>query len=110
MSTWDRTLTFLYDCWQVYLYDANRVWSEEYNEFLVALDDAGARGLSVGLADGLVDIFLPRKINYSAPLRIEGSEAPPPLDDENWDHIIEFPLHLPTGTLVLDASGGLGQR
>jgi hypothetical protein len=104
-----REVTFVYDYGQVYLYDADRSWSKDSAEFLQALDDARSRGLSVGVADDLVDILMPRQDNFEAELVVEECDESPPIVEDEWDHIVEFPLVLPTGTLLLAASGGSGE-
>jgi hypothetical protein len=103
-----RELRFVYDFGQLYLHDADRSWSEGYNEYLAALDDARAHDLSVGVSAGVVDLLMPRQDNFSTPLRVEVWETPPPLDEAGWDHVEEFPLAVPSGKLTLSASGGSG--
>jgi hypothetical protein len=99
-------MEFAYDYHQVYLYDADRQWSQDANEFLDALADAGARGLTVGIADDLVDLLMPRQHNFYCPLSVEHYASAPTVDATEWDHILEFPLTLPSGKLVIEGSGG----
>jgi hypothetical protein len=73
---------------------------------LDALADAERRGLSVGESDGLVDLLMVRQDNFEAPLQLEVHDEAPPADLETWDHIVEFPLDLPSGSLTLEPSGG----
>jgi hypothetical protein len=100
-------LTFAYDYAQVYLYDSARPWpDDDTNVFMDALDDANARGLSVGMSDGLVDLLMVRQDNSEAPLQLEVLETAPSADLDGWDHVVEFPLGLPSGSLTLEPSGG----
>lgn len=99
---------FVYDYGQVYLHDAERTWAEGYPEYVSALDDARARALSIGLADDLVDVLMPRQENFSARLSVEVWEGSPPIELEQWDHVVDFPIRVPSGRLVLSASGGSG--
>ncbi|HEX6952214.1 MAG TPA: hypothetical protein VF124_05440 [Gaiellaceae bacterium] len=99
-------LSFAYDYGQLYLYDAA---AAESVDFLAALDDSVRTGLSVGVADGLVDLLLPLQWNFSAPLLLETCEGEPRLDLEEWEHTVEFALQLPSGRLLLEASGGSGR-
>ena len=99
-------LSFAYDYGQLYLYDAA---AAESVDFLAALDDSTRTGLTVGRAGGLVDLLLPLQWNFSAPLVLETSEVEPPLDLDDWEHTVEFALELPSGRLMLEASGGSGR-
>jgi hypothetical protein len=108
MPSWRRRVEFVYDYGQLYLHDACRRWSADYAEYLAALDHARERNLSVGIAAGVVDILMPRQENFAAPLQIEGNDSIPLCDVESWDHVIEFPLVIESGALMLSASGGSG--
>jgi hypothetical protein len=99
-------LTFVYDYGQVYLYDASAADSVDY---LAALDDSSRTGLSVGVAGALVDLLLPLQWNFSAPLVLETLDREPTLDLDEWDHMVEFALQLPSGRLQIEGSGGSGQ-
>jgi hypothetical protein len=55
---------------------------------------------------GLIDVITPSQHNWKAPMRIEVSNGPPPLDADAWDQVVEVPLPIPSGTLYFDASGG----
>ena len=99
-------LSFAYDYGQLYLYDAA---AAESVDFLAALDDSVRTGLSVGVAGALVDLLLPLQWNFSAPLLLETCEGEPQLDLEEWEHTVEFALQLPSGRLLLEASGGSGR-
>ena len=101
-----RELAFVYDYGQVYLYDAA---AAESVDFLAALDDSVRTGLSVGVAGALVDLLLPLQWNFSAPLVLETPEGEPPLDLDDWEHVVEFGLQLPSGRLMLEGSGGSGR-
>jgi len=101
-----RELSFVYDHGQVYLYDAAAASSVD---FLAALDDSGRTGLTVGIAGVLVDVLLPLQWNFSAPLVFETADSEPPLDLDEWEHVVEFALEVPTGRLLLEGSGGSGQ-
>jgi hypothetical protein len=96
-------LTFAYDYGQVYLYDAGA----GPGDVIAALDDANAARLTVGVDGGLVDLLMPMQWNFDAPLVVELLDAAPALDLEGWEHVVEFPLALPTGRLTLE---GLGRR
>ena len=98
-------LSFVYDYGQVYLYDAA---AAESVDFLAALDDSTQTGLTVGVAGALVDLLLPLQWNFSAPLVLETGEREPALDLDDWEHVVEFALQLPTGRLLLEGSGGSG--
>ena len=39
-------------------------------------------------------------------MRVEVSDEPPPLDLNEWDHVVEVPLTVPSGMLHFEASGG----
>ena len=100
-------MEFAYDYRQVYLYDAAMKWSDDSDEYLRALDDAERRGSTVGLAGGLVDIVMPRQDNFHCQLGVETSNSAPGLEGrDDWDHVVEFSVLLPTGKLVLEGSGG----
>ena len=101
-----RELSIVYDYGQVYIYDAAAADSVD---FLAALDDLARTGLTVGVAGALVDLLLPLQWNFSAPLVLETVDGEPVLDLEEWEHVVEFPLQLPTGRLQLEGSGGSGQ-
>ncbi len=101
-----RELSFVYDYGQVYLYDAMAAGSVD---FLAALDDSARTGLTVGVADGLVDLLLPLQWNFAAPVVLETVDSEPVLDLDDWEHMVEFSLQLPSGRLLLEGSGGSGQ-
>ena len=99
------------DSGQIYIYDAEtEAWgdtdTEENNPLSRALDDASNSRRFVGYDDGLVDVLTPSQYNWKAPMRIEVSDGPPPLDVDGWDHVVEVPLPVPSGRLAFEASGG----
>jgi hypothetical protein len=105
-----RELTVESDYGQIYIYDprtqADVDWSEDDNPFERAMADAHDSRRFVGYAHGLVDVSTPSQYNWKAPMRVEVSDAAPPLDVDVWDHVAEVPLPVPSGTLVFEASGG----
>ncbi|MFN2460304.1 MAG: hypothetical protein ABR591_06425 [Candidatus Velthaea sp.] len=102
--------TFVYDFGQVYLYDAAAPLSENADEYVDALDAANASSMSVGIAGPLVDILMPRRENFAAPLSVVVTGGPRPDDFDSWDHVVEFDLDVTSGRLTLEASGGSGIR
>lgn len=106
-----RELQVKSDYGQIYIYDPHTdSWrdtdTQDNNPLLRALDDASHSRRFVGYDDGFVDVLTPSQYNWSAPMRIEVSDRPPPLDADGWDHIVEVPLPVPSGTLSFEASGG----
>jgi hypothetical protein len=105
-------LTVEADYSQIYVYDANQgvegagIQTEDDNSLLRALDDAYESRRFVGYDGGLVDIITPSQWNARVPLRLEVLDGPPPLDLDDWDHVVEVPLPAPSGTLAFQASGG----
>ncbi|MDP9492354.1 MAG: hypothetical protein M3P42_09200 [Actinomycetota bacterium] len=80
--------------------------TEEDNSLQRSLDDAHESRRFVGYDGGTVNILTPSQYNWTAPLRLEVFEEPPPLDADGWDHIAEVPLPAPSGKLYFQASGG----
>ena len=108
-----RQLIFEYDYHQLYLYDQDLVTWPEDDTFCLyrdALDDAYKQGLKIGMAGGLVDLLMVRETNFEAALELEICSAAPELDASEWESIVEFPLSLPSGTLLLAASGSTGEK
>jgi hypothetical protein len=106
-----RELTVKSDYGQIYIYDGRaEIWddsaTEEDNPLQRALDDASRSQGFVGYDNGLVDFLTPSQYNWKAPMRIEVGDEPPPLDTDGWDHVVEVPLPLQSGTLCFEASGG----
>ena len=101
-----REFSFVYDYGQVYLYDAA---AAESVDFLAALDDSTRTGLTVGVAGALVDLLMPLQWNFAAPLVLEIVDSEPESGLEEWDHVVEFALQLPSGRLLIEGSGGSGE-
>jgi hypothetical protein len=99
-------LPLVYDYGQAYLRDA----ASEPIDYLGALDDATTNGSSVGVADDLVDLLMPTQWNFEASLVLELVDETPAPDLDEWDHVVEFSLPLPSGRLVLEGSGGSSER
>ena len=78
-------LEFAYEHGHVYLLDGSGHWSD----------------------DERVDLRMPQSAGFFQRLRIESSVARPALDLDGYDHVVEFSLDLPSGTLAL-ASGNCG--
>ena len=102
------------DYGQIYVYDPgltaeaslNTEDTEDDNQLLRALDDASYSRRFVGYDTGLVDILTPSQYNPKAPLRLEVGSGAPPLETDDWEHVVEVPLPVPSGRLVFEASGG----
>jgi len=101
------------DYGQIYIYDPQTQtveWSgsvtEDDNPLQRAMDDARQSRRFIGYDNGLIDVLAPSQYNWKAPMRIEVSDGPPPLDVDAWDHVVEVPLPVPSGTLCFEASGG----
>jgi hypothetical protein len=97
------------DYGQIYIYDPQTQdvdWSEDDNPFVRAMDNGSDSRRFIGYDSGLIDVLTPSQYNWDAPMRIEISDGPPPLDADAWDHIVEVPLPVPSGTLCFEASGG----
>ena len=106
-----RELIVAADYGQIYICDPqtqevpNPTDDEDDNVALRALDDAYGSRRFVGYDGGFVDVITPSQYNWKAPLRLEVHAAPPPLDADDWDHIVEVPLPAPSGMLLFQASG-----
>jgi hypothetical protein len=106
-----RELEVQSDYGQIYIYDPATQAdvdpaTEEDDPLFRAMDDATESRRFVGYDRGLVDLLAPSQYNWHAPMRIEVGDAAPPLDIDAWDHVVEVPLPVPSGTLVFEASGG----
>lgn len=105
-----RELEIEADYGQIYIYDpATQLPDQDAGEddpLQRALEDGYESRRFVGYAGGLIDVLTPSQYNWTAPMRIEVSQAPPASDAESWDHVVELPLPVPSGTLVFQASGG----
>jgi hypothetical protein len=99
------------DYGQIYIYDPGTQlpdggMAEDADPLQWALDDAYESRRFVGCANGLIDVITPSQFNWKAPMRVEVSDVAPAPDTESWDHVVELPLPIPSGTLVFQASGG----
>jgi hypothetical protein len=108
-----RELYVASDYGQIYIYDPETqqdewadVYDEESSAIFRAMDDASESRRFVGYAKGMVDVLTPSQYNWQAPMRVEVSDARPRLDTDEWDHVVEVPLPVPSGTLCFEASGG----
>jgi hypothetical protein len=98
------------DYGQIYIYDpqtqlADETATDDDNPLQRAMDDAYESRRFVGCDSGLIDLVTPSQYNAKA-MRVEVSDEPPPLDLDDWDHVVEVPLPVPSGTLYFEASGG----
>jgi hypothetical protein len=99
------------DYGQIYIYDpqtqvAGEGVTEDDDPLERAMEDAYESRRFVGYDSGLVDVIAPSQFNWNAPMRIEIGDDEPPLDTSGWDHVVEVPLPVPSGTLCFEASGG----
>lgn len=99
------------DYGQMYIYDpetqvADAAATGNSSPLERAMEDGLHSRRFVGYDSGLVDVITPSQYNANASMRIEVGEQPPPLDAATWDHIVEVPLPVPSGTLHFEASGG----
>lgn len=102
------------DYGQIYVYDPGLTAeasldtqdTEDDNQLMRALDDAYDTRRFVGYDTGLVDILTPSQYNPKAPVRLEVGSGAPPLDTDDWEHVVEVPLPVPSGRLAFEASGG----
>ena len=106
-----RELDVQSDYGQLYIYDSQALaddsdWTEDDTPLMRALEDGYRDRRFVGYDSGLVDVQTPSQYNWKLPVRIEVSDDAPPLDVEGWDHVVEVPLPVPSGTLCFEASGG----
>ncbi|WP_157367760.1 hypothetical protein [Alloactinosynnema sp. L-07] len=100
-------LTVEIDHGQLYIYSA-APWADDPNNdaMLRALDDARASGRWVGLADGLINLVVPFRKSFDAPLRLEVWPEEPPADDARWDHVVDVDFEMSTREIVFEPSGG----
>jgi hypothetical protein len=100
------------DYGQIYIFDPaalpEDVRDEGDDPVFRALDDGYDSRRFVGYAEGLVDLLTPSQYNVDVSMRVEVLESEPELDTEQWDHVVEVPLPVPSGTLCFQASGGGG--
>lgn len=95
------------DYGQLYIYSV-APWAEDSDNDAVlrALDDARQSGRWVGVADGLIDLVVPFRKSFDAPMRVEVWPEEPPSDDEDWDHVVDVDFDVRDGELVFEPSGG----
>src|SRR3954470_2546504 len=101
-----RELQIEADYGQIYIYDpATQLPAHDATEdddpLQRALEEGNESRRFVGYAGGLIDVLTPSRFNWKAPMRIEVSHAPPESDVESWDHVVELPLPVPSGRLVV---------
>jgi hypothetical protein len=99
------------DYGQIYIYDPETQQDdgaddEESSAIFCAMDDAYESRRFVRYAKGMVDVLTPSQYNWRAPMRVEVCPGPPTLNTDEWDHVVELPLPVPSGTLCFAASGG----
>jgi hypothetical protein len=56
--------------------------------------------------DRMINILTPSQYNWEAPLTLEVWDERPPLELDDWDHVVEGPFPAPSGTIYFEASGG----
>lgn len=95
------------DYGQVYIYSV-APWADDRDNdaMLRALDDARQSGRWVGIADGMIDLVVPFRKTFNAPMRVEVWPEEPPSDDGNWDHVVDVDFDVHEGELVFEPSGG----
>ena len=99
------------DYGQIYIYDpqtqvADPSVTADDDPLQRVIDDGYDSRRFVGYESGLLDLLTPSQYNWNAAMRIEVSDDPPAPDTEAWDHVVEMPLPVPSGTLCFQASGG----
>lgn len=107
-------LTVKSDYGQIYVYvmdlqgilEPSREDTEEDNGLLRSLDDGMESRRFVGFDEMLINIITPSQYNWAAPLTLELWDERPPLELEDWDHVVECPFDAPIGTIAVEASGG----
>ncbi|WP_253777908.1 hypothetical protein [Goodfellowiella coeruleoviolacea] len=95
------------DYGQVYIYSV-APWRDDSTSDAVlrALDDARQSGRWVGVVDGLIDVVVPFRKSFDAPMRVEVWSEEPPLDNDAWDHVVDADFDVCDGELVFEPSGG----
>ncbi|AHH98618.1 hypothetical protein [Kutzneria albida] len=100
-------LTVEIDHGQLYIYSVAPWAHDQQNDAVErALRDARQSGRWVGVADGLVDLVVPFRKSFDAPMRVEMWPEPVPPDDDNWDHVVDIDFDIVNGDLVFEPSGG----
>jgi len=101
------TLEIEIDYGQVYIYSVAPWANDRDNDAMLrALDDARRSGRWVGLADGMIDLVVPFRKSFDAPMRVEVWPDEPSADDENWDHVVDADFDVQGGELVFEPAGG----
>ena len=95
------------DYGQLYLYSVAPWANDPDNDAMLrALDDAERSGRWVGVADGLIDLVVPFRKSFNAPMRVEVWPTTPPSDEDTWDHVVDVDFDVPNGQLVFEPAGG----
>jgi len=95
------------DYGQVYIYSV-APWAEDrHNDAMLrALDDARQSRRRIGVADGMIDLVVPFRKSFDAPMRVEVWPEEPPSDDDKWDHVVDVDFDVHDGKLVFEPAGG----
>ena len=105
-------LTVESDFGQFYLFDdgaAVDAGSQGFHDSpeLQSLDDAVESGRFVGRSGAsYLNVLTPGQWNFRLPLRVEVHDDEPPADLDAWQHVVDVDFDLPTGRMVVAASGG----
>lgn len=95
------------DYGQLYIYSVAPWAADRDNDAVLrALDDARQSGRWVGVADGMIDLVVPFRKSFDAPMRVEVWPEEPPSDDDNWDHVVDVDFDVQGSQLVFEPSGG----
>jgi hypothetical protein len=105
-------LTIASDYGQFYLFDNAAVLADSSTGFddspeALSLDDAVQSGRFVGRwGASYLNVLTPGQWNFELPLRLELHDAEPGADLDVWQHVVDVDLDLPTGRVLMVASGG----
>jgi hypothetical protein len=105
-------LTIESDFGQFYLFDDGAEFHDgssgpDDSPELQSLGDAVESGRFVGRSGAsYLNVLTPGQWNFELPLRVEVHDAEPRADLADWQHVVDVDLDLPTGRVVLAASGG----
>ena len=108
-------LTIAADYGQFYVFDEAALQADSSQGFDdspegLSLDDAVQSGRFVGRwGASYLNVLTPGQWNFELPLRIELHDAEPGADLDVWQHVVDVDLDLPTGQVLMVASGG-GKR
>lgn len=100
------------DYGQFYMYDPETQvpvvlpGNDAEDALLLALDEADESRRFLGYRHGLVVFLTPSQYNWRASMRVEVSDRQPASDADEWDHVVESPLPVPSGRLLFQAGGG----